>query len=390
MSVNTAEQATRNITCDVIICGGGPAGSTCALALAGSGLSVVVIDKESFPRDKICGDAIAPYVPKVLNTIHPKYKVAALAFTEKVDVSTCRVVAPNGRHLDLVSPESGFIATRMAWDHFLYTLASAEPDITYFLNEQVTDVVCYESGVTVSTATTVFKAQLVIGCDGAHSIVNKKLAGTKPDLEHYSGAVRAYYKNVAGLTENTYELHFLKDTLPGYFWIFPVKDNIANVGLGMLSSEISKRKINLRETMEQIIKQDPTINARFKNAELRGKIEGFGLPLGSRKVTVSGHRFLMCGDAASLIDPATGEGIGQAMISGRYAGWQVKRCFKENNFSAQFMKQYDKELYAKLWKDHRRRYLLRKFMLGNAALLNRLFTIISKNKQLKKLVAKFI
>lgn len=375
---------------DVIICGGGPAGTTCALALADSGLKVIVIEKESFPRDKICGDAIAPYVPKVLNTIHPKYKAAALVFTEKTDVSTCRVIAPNGKHIDLVSPESGFIATRMAWDSFLYELASAEKNVRFFLDQKINDVRVNEDGVTVTTGSTLFKGRIVIGCDGAHSVISKKLVGTKPDLDHYSGAVRGYYKQVSGLTDQTYELHFLKNTLPGYFWIFPVKGGMANVGLGVLSSEISKRKLNLRETMEQIIADEPTLKGRFKDAELVGKIEGFGLPLGSRKVTVSGERFMLCGDAASLIDPATGEGIGQAMISGRYAGWQVKRCFAKNDFSAGFMKQYDAELYNKLWKDHKRRYLLRKFILGRSGLLNTLFTVVLKNKFLKKIAMKYI
>lgn len=382
--------AANTYAADVIICGGGPAGSTCALALAGSGLKVAVIEKESFPRDKVCGDAVAPYVLKVLNTIHPKYREAALAFTEKTDVNTCRVFAPNGRHLDLVAPESGFIATRLAWDHFLYQLAAAEENIRFFLNCKAEEVVIDEEGVTVTASDHTFKGRLLIGCDGAHSVTVKKLTGVKPDPGHYSAAVRGYYKNVSGLTAGTYELHFLKDVLPGYFWIFPEKDNMANVGLGVLSSEISKRRLNMREMMEHIIAHEPSVKQRFGNAELIGRIEGYGLPLGSRKVTVSGHRFMLCGDAASLIDPATGEGIGQAMVSGRYAGWQALRCFKENDFSARFMMQYDKQLYAKLWSGHRKRYLLRVFLLGNPKRLNAIFNLISGNRFLERLLTKII
>lgn len=373
---------------DIIIIGGGPAGSTCALALANSGLKVAVIEKASFPRSKVCGDAIAAYIPKVLNSIHPKYKKAFDNFTEKTEVNTCRVIAPNEKYIDITSTESGFIIPRMQLDNFLYQLASAESNITWLLNHEITNVKIDTllQQATVTAGDTFFKTKLIIGCDGAHSITNKKLTGTQPDLKHYSGAVRAYYKNVSGIPDKTYELHFIKNVLPGYFWIFPLKDNRANVGLCIPSYAISKHKTNLRKTMEDIIKNNPAIKTRFENATLSGKIEGYGLPLGSRKTVISGDHFMLCGDAASLIDPATGEGIGQSMISGRYAGWQAIKCFEQNNFSAAFMKQYDKQLYDKLWSNFRKSYLLQRYFFTKKWLFNSLANLFNKNKLVKKLV----
>src|SRR5689334_1089646 len=90
---------------DVIICGAGPAGTTCALALADSGLRVAVLEKSSFPRDKTCGDAVAAYVPKVLATIDSALVRSLEDFTEKVNVNTCRLVAPNQKAFDLRSEE---------------------------------------------------------------------------------------------------------------------------------------------------------------------------------------------------------------------------------------------------------------------------------------------
>lgn len=272
----------------------------------------------------------------------------------------------------------------------MYELASAQNNVHFHLGEKVEDVQISEEGVLVTTNSGTFRGQIVVGCDGAHSVLSKRLTGAKPNLHHHVAAVRAYYRNVTEIEDKTYELHFLKGVLPGYFWIFPLKDNLANVGLGLLSSEISKRKINLRESLDTIIKSNPAIAARFKDAEILGKVEGFGLPLGSQKVSVSGARFMLCGDAASLIDPATGEGIGQAMISGRYAAWQAKRCFEANDFSAEFMKGYDKQLYDKLWKQHRRRYFIRRWLLSNDWLLNGLVNLISKSKFLKKLWLKYV
>jgi geranylgeranyl reductase family protein len=376
---------------DVVICGAGPAGSTCALALAKSGLQVAIIDKNTFPRDKICGDAVAAYVPKVLNTIDPKYVKLLEEYPHKENVNTCRIVAPNGIPLDLKFPEYGFISTRLSFDAFLFEQVKQLPNVEIYLNTSIEDVETTDQLARVTCADgTVFEAQIVIGCDGAQGVTSKKLTNTKIDLKHYSGAVRAYYKNVTGIPEGTFELHFLKKLLPGYLWIFPLPDNTANVGLGMLSEAVSKRKVNLRQELLNAIKEEPYLAERFKNAEPLTEIKGFGLPLGSRKVTISGNRFLLCGDAAALIDPVSGEGIGQAIVSGRYAGWHAKKCFEMNNFSASFMKQYDKMVYDKLWKDHQKRYWVQRLIDGRPRLINASIKLAASNKWVHKLVEKVV
>lgn len=377
---------------DVLICGAGPSGCTAALALANTGLRVAVIEKSTYPRDKICGDAVAAYVPKVLATINPEFSKALSSFEERVLVNTCRLVAPNEKIFDVTYQQSGFISKRIAWDHFLYQLATQQKEITFFLDQAISDVAIHSltREATVTTSQTVFKGKLVIGCDGAHSVMNKKITGTRPDMDHYSGAVRAYYKNVSGLAANTFELHFIKDLLPGYFWIFPIKNDMANVGLGVLSSVVSKRRMDLRKYLKKVVEEVPYVRDRFTNAEIVGKVEGFGLPLGSRKVPISGAHFMMCGDAASLIDPLSGEGIGQAMVSGRYAGWQAKKCFDENNFSAAFMKQYDRQVYAKFWKRHRKNYAIQRIISDRDWLVNGIFNVADKNSFVKKMIMKAI
>src|SRR5258708_9665738 len=104
---------------EVIMCGAGAAGCTCALSLADSGLRVAVLEKNSFPRDKTCGDAVAAYVPKVLATINSSLTRSLGDFTEKINVNTCRLVAPNQKAFDLRFSETGFISRRIDWNIFV-------------------------------------------------------------------------------------------------------------------------------------------------------------------------------------------------------------------------------------------------------------------------------
>lgn len=370
---------------DVIICGAGPAGSTTALALGDSGLRVAVIEKNVFPRDKTCGDLIAAYVPKVFGTISNSLRKNFEDFSEKMNMNTCRLVAPNGKKFDFWFNENGFVSRRMDLDNFLFEQAASQSNTTFFLNHSVKDVSIRDGQVLVTAGSAELKGKIVIGCDGAHSVVSKKLTDTKLDPDHHCGAVRAYYRNVAGIAPETFEIHLIKEFLPGYFWIFPLKDNLANVGLGALSSVISKRKMDLRSSLQKVVREVPYISDRFKASECIGKIEGFGLPLGSRKVPMSGDHFMLCGDAASLIDPLSGEGIGQAIVSGRYAGWQAKKCFEKNDFSAGHMKQYDKQVYDKFWSRHQKNHIIQK-MMKHEWLLNAIGNVAEKSRLVRNVI----
>jgi len=145
--------------------------------------------------------------------------------------------------------------------------------------------------------------------------------------------------------------------------------------------------MDLRASLQRAVAEIPYISDRFKHAERIGNIQGFDLPLGSRKVPMSGDRFMLCGDAASLIDPLSGEGIGQAIVSGRYAGWHAKKCFEENNFSAAFMKQYDEQVYLKFWSRHRKNHFIQQLM-NREWLLNGIFNVASKNRLIRNVMSR--
>ncbi len=361
---------------DVIIAGAGPGGSTCALALAHSGLRVLILDKDRFPRDKICGDAVNSRVNKVLRKIDPELVNELQAFIPKSKVTGVMLHGPNWKYLKISRALACYCIKRVDFDHWLFQKVNQSQHLTVLQDTALKKVHSNENGITIETSLgQEFHSKIIIGCDGAHSIVAKQLAGFKMNRYHYGGAVRQYYQDIKGLDEQVIEIFLLKGYLPGYFWIFPVSGQQANVGFGMLSHTIAKRKIDLKKCLHQIIRTIPEVAQRFEQAHALDEIKGFGLPMGSQKCSISGHRFLLCGDAASLIDPVSGEGIVTAMESGLLAAEQVKSSFANNDFTAPALKVYEHNVYNRMWPTFQKHYRIQRLAGNNAGLVNTLVRI---------------
>lgn len=344
---------------DVIIVGAGPAGAVTALELGKAGLSVAILDKADFPRDKTCGDALSVDVVNQLSILSEKLASSFETFPGKTSSYGVKIFSPGSQHVDIPfyhqgNKKCGYICKRFDFDNLLVQHLKEFSNVQMFVNCSVQKVEVLETCSLVHTIEGIFKAPIVVGADGAQSVVSKSLGMYKPDREHYSGGLRIYYEGVSSFHEDNFiELYFFPEILPGYLWIFPLPENKANVGIGMLSSEISKKKINLTKTLQGLLSNHPLLKERFAKAKPVESVKGYGLPLGSTKRKISGDRFLLVGDAASLIDPFTGEGIGNAIRSGRVAAAHVLECFKNDNFSTAFNTHYDEEIYARMWKELR-------------------------------------
>lgn len=349
---------------DVCIIGAGPGGATAALHLAKSGVPCVLLDKAAFPRDKICGDALSGKVINELKRIDGSLLPQLHTQATAIGSGGIHFIAPNEKWLTIpFHPESekfpsetvfhpGYLMKRLDFDDFLIGKVRENAQIDLREGEEVTGYQRIDGGWELTTNRQTLRAKLLIIANGAQSNFTRHVAGIVQEPGHFCAGLRAYYQGVAGLDANGFiELHFLKDFLPGYFWIFPLAGGHANVGVGMLSSAISRKRVNLKNNMLEIIQTHPVLRQRFANARLVGNIKGYGLPLGSKKRPLSGDNYMLTGDAAHLIDPFTGEGISNAMISGRWAADQAAKCLAANDFSAAFMRQYDAAVYRRLGRE---------------------------------------
>ena len=325
---------------DVLIIGGGPAGASCAITLAESGLQVALIDKAVFPRDKICGDGLGIDVINQLGRMSEKLSAKFESLKNKMPSPGIKVFSPDHSALEIPfvnakTKNSGFASPRIVFDDLLFQHAKELPNIHCFEDCAIEKIEQQPDSILVSSKDLQFEGKMLIGADGAHSIVVKQLSDITIDKKHYCAGLRIYYEGVTGFShDNLIELHFFKELVPGYFWIFPLANNKANVGIGMLSSHISKKKVNLKETLQKLITSHPDLKDRFANAIPLETVKGYGLPIGSKKRNISGDRFLLTGDAACLIDPFSGEGIANAVRSGRLAAAHAIEAIKANDFSA--------------------------------------------------------
>lgn len=245
----------------------------------------------------------------------------------------------------------GFISSRLDFDNFLFQKAKENPLIEILENTNLVQFQRTENGVLASNKDKSFEIEtkIIVDASGAYSKIAKELVGLEVNDDSNSLGLRTYYKNVSGLDAEGYiELHFLEEMLPGYFWIFPMANGMANVGAGIRTDLMRKNKTNLKKVFQEVIEKHPVLAARFKNAELVDDIKLYGLPLGSVKRKLTADNVILLGDAAALIDPFTGEGIGNAMISGMLAAEQIEASLKENDFSEANLSAYDAKLYKRL------------------------------------------
>ncbi|NTW33883.1 MAG: geranylgeranyl reductase family protein [Bacteroidetes bacterium] len=375
---------------DILIIGAGPAGSACALMLADSGLNIAVIDKVAFPREKICGDGLSKDVINQINLLPPEIKISFDNIVKKLPSSGVRFYSPDNNCLEIPFDNndnvSGYVCKRRYFDEILVNGLKKYSNIKLFENCEVIEVRTDNESVTINTKSESFSTKMIVGADGINSVVSKHFSPTIKNKKHLCLGLRGYFENVTGFhKENFIELHFYKDILPGYLWIFPMAGNMANVGIGMLASDVSKKKVNLKNILEKYIHTHPNISPRFENAIQIGKFEAMGIPLGAKKMKISGDRFLLAGDAASLVDPFTGEGIGNAIRSGRVAADHIKFCFKMNRFDEAFNVTYDKEIYRRMWNELKLSSTLQK-LFNYPGLINYAVRKANRNEHFKKLV----
>ncbi len=383
----------------VLIVGAGPAGMSTALFLAKKGIPSILIEKGTFPRDKICGDGLSGWVLTMLRRIDPDLLKKLQNLPEQLPSYGVRSFAPNGKSLPIPylsakypNEPPGHVIRRMDFDRLLAEEVKGNRLIELIEGVDVSSVNILEDRVVVSDSTgnQQFEAEIVIGACGAASRLFRDLAPRKKDLRNHATGIRQYYDGVAGVHPGNYlDIYFLKKFMPGYLWVFPLPNGQANVGAGIRTDILKKKKITLKKVLEIALAENPQLAERFAHARPISGVAAWDLPLHTKKVPLSGNRFLLTGDAASLVDPFTGEGVGNALWSGFAAAEHIEKAMQANRYDKEFNLAYDRFVYNKLWKEMKLVAPIQP-LLNNPWLFRMAMNHIAGNKFLKKSITKMI
>jgi geranylgeranyl reductase family protein len=342
---------TTDADVDVIVVGAGPAGSTAASYLARAGLDVLLLEKATFPREKVCGDGLTPrgvaqLVKLGIDTSDPAW----------IKNQGLRIYG-GGMRLQLPWPELGdypgygLVRRRMDFDELLAQHAQ-KAGAQLFQDCTVTGAIADDAtgrvvGVTArhrgGSGEISYRARVVVAADGNSSRFALSRGIARRDDRPMGVAVRTYFQSPRhddDWLESWLELWDGKPgdgaLLPGYGWVFGMGDGTSNVGLGVLNTSAGYGNTDYRKMLWRWLEHLPP-EWQFDPDHEVGRVAGAGLPMGFNRKPHYDRGLLLIGDAGGMVNPFNGEGIAYAMESAEIAADVIVSALARDSVSAREM-----------------------------------------------------
>ncbi len=369
---------------DVIVIGSGPAGATAAKLLGEAGVETLLIDKSAFPRDKPCGGGISaralarfPYLKDALASIPTSW------------VSKVHFESPSGFVVDYRSPSPLYLMIRRCdFDNLLFSLARPHVEIGTGLVRKVT---IHADHVSVTTDLREYRGRMVIGCDGANSIV-ARASGLR------TGSVQNDY--AIDMMEETPEqelstaerdrmyIYYRIRSHYGYGYVFP-KSRHLNVGVGFKLDYYLSNLRGEHYAHHQAFVDDLKSKGLLSGQSNRANFRAFPLPISGPLARTYADRVLLAGDAGGFVNALTAEGIYYAMVSGEIAARAAMDAIRAGNFASAQLRSYERAWKREIGDELTHSIRLQKLLLADPARIDRLVRAASRHSALADLLARY-
>lgn len=369
-SINLSPQSLP-ARCDVLVVGAGPAGSAAALTLARAGFDVVLVDQHVFPRDKVCGDGLIPDAHNALRKLGVLDEVMALAQPS----THVGCIGPRGGRVDV--PGALAVLPRRELD-LLLCRAAARAGASMFAPLRYAGPI--EEGGRVDgaqlkdgDAVREIRADWTVLATGA--VPQALIAAGMSRRQTPSGvALRGYVRNPAMAARiDKLEIVWHRAVSPGYGWIFPCRDGVFNVGVGIFGShevprdgKLARRAANLRQIFEDFTRIYPPARTLVEGGAWVAPLKGAPLRCALEGARFSRPGLIVTGEAAGSTYSFSGEGIGKAMETGILAAEALRAGRMQSIDEAAVRSRYEAglaalkprfELYAKANRVNRQPWL---------------------------------
>jgi len=334
-SLQLSSEEIAGKTFDILIVGAGPAGTAAAIGLRNQGFSVALLDRARFPREKICGDCLLPETVHYLNQLGLADQIIAYAHpVDGLRIYSCRGI-------DFEIPANILTLRRSTFDTLLARAAVKAGAV--FCHDSVVSIEARPQSslrIRLGQSQRPVNARVVLVATGAHSALAMRL-GLTADSTPSAMAMRCYIRSSAALSTGI--LSYDRSVKPGFAWIFPLGDNLFNVGCGTVTGANKFDGHALRNTFERFLAGFPPAAKVLRHGQIETPLRGFPIQCSlDRQSLVMNGQVLAIGEAAGTTYPFTGEGIAPAIRSALLASEIVSAALKSENMI--LLKEYPNRL----------------------------------------------
>lgn len=361
-------QESSNMNCDVLVIGGGPAGSTVSSFLQEKGWQVVLLEKEHHPRFHI-GESLLPMTLPILEKLGLQDEVKQIGiikhgaeFNFNEEDSATQTFYFNFA-MDKERPPTAFEVRRAEFDEMLFRNA-ARKGVDTREGTKVTDVAfspgqVYVTAQTEEGETQHWQAKFLIDATGRDTFLSRRNKLKKKSTQHNSAAIFGHFENVtrrSGKDEGNISIYWFEH---GWFWLIPLDNGTMSVGAVCYPEYLKTRTGPTEDFMWQTIRLSPGVSGRMKDARLVSEVRATG-NFSYKSAQMYGKKnenYLLIGDAYAFIDPVFSSGVHLAMTGAMKAADTIDACLRQPQQRQYLLKQHEQQMLKGLktfsWLIHR-------------------------------------